>query len=449
MKRAIALLLLLGAAAMLALNLPGQLSYDSVSQLYQGRTGIYDSWHPPVMAWLLGLFDAAGSGPALFVLLNAVLLAGSWGLLLHLAKAADWRALALLFLMLLTPQFLLYQGTVWKDVLFADAAIAGFAALAAFAVARDWRWLAAFVILLSLAALTRQNGILLLPIGAIFLGWIARRQGRGGFRAAAAMLGLALLLTAGAGEVLSLRGDKGAGADAEIRRAQAYDLIGALVRAPDLALPALDQKDPALAALMRHDGVRLYSPRLNDTLEQSPALKNAIEAAPAGLVFSQWENLWLAHPGLYLAQRWPVFVWVLATPDVAQCHPAFVGIEGDPAQLRALGLTPRIRPQDHLLAVYTMALMGTPVLSHLTFLVLALLLLAALLRRRALPDLAIAGMLVGALAVTASYFVISIACDYRYLDFLDLAAMTAAFYWCLSGTQSAKNLRGRSGAFSS
>jgi hypothetical protein len=36
-----AAVLAIGFAAMLALNLPGQLSYDSVSQLLDGRSGHY------------------------------------------------------------------------------------------------------------------------------------------------------------------------------------------------------------------------------------------------------------------------------------------------------------------------------------------------------------------------------------------------------------------------
>ena len=39
---------------MLAITAPGYLSYDSVSQLGDARSGFYNSWHPPVMAWLLG-----------------------------------------------------------------------------------------------------------------------------------------------------------------------------------------------------------------------------------------------------------------------------------------------------------------------------------------------------------------------------------------------------------
>jgi hypothetical protein len=50
-----------------------------------------------------------------------------------------------------------------------------------------------------------------------------------------------------------------------------------------------------------------------------------------------------------------------------------------------------------------------------------------LFRRGAPADLAIAWLLVGAGLFTLTFFVISLACDYRYLYLLDLAAMTGAF----------------------
>ena len=70
--------------------------------------------------------------------------------------------------------------------------------------------------------------------------------------------------------------------------------------------------------------------------------------------------------------------------------------------------------------------MGTPVLSHLSSLALAVLFLALLIRRGASADIAIAGLLAASLLFALSFFVVSIACDYRYLYFLDLAAMTGA-----------------------
>jgi hypothetical protein len=57
-----------------------------------------------------------------------------------------------------------------------------------------------------------------------------------------------------------------------------------------------------------------------------------------------------------------------------------------------------------------------------------------LLRRRQAEDIAMAFMLIGAFAFTLSFFVISIACDYRYLYALDLSAMFAAFYVALNPT---------------
>jgi hypothetical protein len=426
---------------MLALNLPGQMSPDSISQLLEGRRGHYESWHPPVMAWLLGLFDALWPGPALFVLFDAGLLLGAWLLLLRLSKRPGWGAFAVATVLLLTPQFLLHQGTVWKDMLFTDSAIAAFACLAI--AAAHWQartiWLALSLPLFVLAALTRQNGLVLLPAAALALGWIAFHQS--GWRAAIAhgiggLLLTALLFVCGT-SALALRSDGGDGLRAEIVRAQAFDLIGALKHSPGLALPLLDRADPSLSQLMRSDGARLYSPVLNDTLEQSPDLMEAVSGAPASLLFAQWKELVLDHPGLYLATRWPVFVWTVAAPDVSQCHPAFVGIEGDAVQLKALGMVPRIRPRDHLLADYARAWMGTPILSHLTFAILATLLLMLLLLRRRTCDIAMAGMLAGALLFAASFFIVSIACDYRYLDFLDLAALTGAFYWAASSPSGA------------
>jgi hypothetical protein len=132
----------------------------------------------------------------------------------------------------------------------------------------------------------------------------------------------------------------------------------------------------------------------------------------------------LQHPALYLKVRWPVFHWVLAPPDLLQCHPDVVGVDGPKDVLNALGLKEQIRPQDRFLYFYVMRFVGTPILSHLLFAALAFGSLVLLLRRGQGSDIAIAGLMAGALIFALSFYVISIACDYRYLYFLDLAAMT-------------------------
>ena len=71
-RRLLALLLAVGAAASLGLNWPGQFSPDSVWQLQQGRAGVFNSWHPPVMAALLGLFDRLAPFGLAFAQLEAM-----------------------------------------------------------------------------------------------------------------------------------------------------------------------------------------------------------------------------------------------------------------------------------------------------------------------------------------------------------------------------------------
>ena len=164
-----AAILAAGFAAMLALNLPGQMSYDSVSQLFDGRFGTYNSWHPAVMAWLLGLFDAVLPGTGLFVVFEAAMLALAFAL--SLRRNAGWGAAA---------------GRAWHCADAAIPAVPGHgvegcavrrrlcsclrAAGARGRVSKSRTrlvLLALFFLALSLAALARQNGLVLLPVGAV------------------------------------------------------------------------------------------------------------------------------------------------------------------------------------------------------------------------------------------------------------------------------------------
>ena len=130
--RAVALALLAaGWVATVAANWPGHLSYDSILQLLQGRSGRYNTWHPPVMAWLLGLGDAVVPGTGLFIAFDAALAFGAMAGVLRLARGPiRWPAAAVGAAVVLSPQMLIYQAIVWKDVLFADGAVAGFVCLA-------------------------------------------------------------------------------------------------------------------------------------------------------------------------------------------------------------------------------------------------------------------------------------------------------------------------------
>ena len=434
------LLIVVGFSLSLFLNLPGQLSYDSVLQLLQGRTGVYNTWHPPVMAWLLGIGDALVPGAALFVIFQSLLGFGTFLVLCAFhGRKAGWSAACLALAIILSPQLLLYQGIVWKDVLFADSAVAGFVCLAH--VPRVWpnsarrmTWSALALALLCLSALTRQNGFLVLPLAAGAFGWITmRRSGsvRTGIIIGAAALATSAILVVLATSALNLRSDGDSGPREQLTLLQLYDLSGAVAAESAFPLGHLERSEPVLARLIRTEGAHLYTPVRIDPIASSLTLQNELRTANIDALGADWLTLLAAHPGTYLRNRAQVFWWVLATPDIFQCRPLFVGVEGPPNALKALGLSARRTQADNRLQSYGLSLLNTPVFSHLAFGGVALLAMALLLRRRRPEDIAMAAMLCAVWAFTASFFVISIACDYRYLYFLDLSALVALFYLSL------------------
>jgi hypothetical protein len=428
--------LVAGFVATAAINWPGHLSYDSILQLQQGRTGLYNTWHPPVMAWLMGLGDAVLPGSGLFVLFQTAMAFGGLAALLLLPdQKAGWRSAVTAALLILLPQMLLYQGLVWKDVLFADAAVAGFAALAWSGRYRVGAVAVSFVLLI-LAALTRQNGLVLLPFAAGAWGWMLVREGVPARRAAAAGLAALVLLGAAhqaASALLKLRSDGNPGPEEQVRLLQAYDLSGALAREPGLALPTLNDDDPVLERVLREKGAKLYTPVRNDPLAADPEVSNALGNSDPVAIGAAWREAFLAHPWLYVRVRAAAFAWVFATPDQAACRPVFVGVEGPADAMAALKLPARRDGRDRMLDRYGKAFFGTPVWSHIAYALLAAGCLVVLLRRRQEADVAVAAMLLSAFAFVVSFFFISIACDYRYLYFLDLSALAAVLYLSADG----------------
>jgi hypothetical protein len=433
---ATAAVVLFAAAVCFILNFPGHLSYDSVVQLSEGRTGVYSGEHPPVMSWLLGLADAVRPGAALFVAFDVAMIYGALLALVWLGRPKPWVAV-LAALLALLPQLSVYPAIVWKDVLFGGSLIAGYACLVWAAAqwsapARRWPCLAASLAFLVLAALARQNGAVALPVAALAVAWIAARSGGGIWRAAGfgvGFLGLAgVLVVAGAG-ALSMHVVKSPDASAEAWQAlELSDIVAATVRDPHLELPVLHARAPGLEADVRTRGVRAYSPVRVDTLEPAFVELGDGDDSRAPVIAAQWRDLVARHPLLYLQLRLTAFRWVLTTPQPDACGLVETGVDGPPEEMSLAGLKPRQTSRDNAIGDYALAFAGTPVFSHLAYGGVSLACLAWLLRRRRPADIAAAGMIVSALAFAASFAVISIACDYRYLYALDLTAIAAALY---------------------
>ncbi len=442
------IILAAGLVIMLAANLPGHLSVDSVIQLYEGRTSLRQTWAPAIVSWLLGFFDEILVGTGLFVTASGALLTFSLISLLDLRGKATWFTPAAALAMIVTPQFMLYQGIVWKDVLFANLAVAGFIALAH--AARGWDQgkipipllaaLACFV----LATLVRQNGVIVTVVAAAALGWMSRgrglrvalRWGLGGLVLTLAIAALVGMAVQPKGVSPKLRPDKAP------RILQHYDVIGAAAHDRSIRLDIIAAADPTARDILLGRGVAAYSPARVETLDVDETVRKTLWRVPDAAMAEQWSDILRHHTGAYLAHRIDVFWRVLATPDLVRCLPVHVGVVGPPQMLEALQVTGGQDPQDAAMARYAERFFPTPVYSHLLYAVMAVALAGVFLWRRAPSDGPMAGLLVGALGFATSFFVISVACDYRYLYVLDLAAMTAALYLSLDPSLGRRRRRG-------
>lgn len=428
----------LGGLAIFLVNFPGSMEDDSFVQLLEGRAGSYGNWHPPVMSWLLGVSDSLIGPPAGWYTAFQMLMAfGGLAGVLWLPKRVSWAAVPFAIVILLLPQFSMLQAVVWKDALFANAVFAGFASMAFAAL--NWQherrriaFLVASAAFLALAVLTRQNGIVVLPCATLALYVVARRlegHWKNGLGYGGALAGLCLAMAFAGNMALQLRADGSPAQQEQFKILRLYDITGMVYRDLGVPLDVLDREAPRLAAIIRTEGVARWSPIKNDTLEVSPRIVAALDATPAQVLARQWRALIWHYPERYLAVRAELFRWVFQPPDVGLCHPFHVGDEGDPGDLKELGIQPRLDARDVALWHYgDFFQFHTPVFSHALWALLGIALLFALIRRRESADIVLAGLIGSAFVFTATFFVISIACDYRYLYIIDLSALAGALY---------------------
>ena len=430
-----------GFLVMLAFSLPGQMTYDSLAQLHEGRAGVRETWGPAAYAAVLGFFDHLSAGTALYVTASALVLFLALAAVITLRPRTSWWGVACAGLLVLSPALLIYQGIVWKDVLFANLAVAGFVLLAA--IARDWEadeaegrrpWLAlaGLVLLLALAAQVRQNGLVVAVIAAGVMAWTVRGRGRGA-SLVWGLGGLVSVVVASAiiGWLATPAHTAQPGTDPGLRILQHYDIVGAVAHDPKLRLEDIAATSPATEDIIRKRAAHLYSPERIDYLALDRVSSRALWQTPQAVISAQWRDLILHHPVAYLRHRMGAFRWVFMTPSIDSCSPIAVGVTGPAALAASLQINVGSDPSDQSLSNYASWLLDTPAFSHLAYALVALAVAVALMFRRQPQDVAVAGLMVAALGFTASFFVISLACDYRYLYFLDLAALTGLFYLAL------------------
>jgi hypothetical protein len=434
-RTALRAVLTVGLLVVLGANLPGHLSYDSVAQLYEGHFHIRETWGPALYAWVLGFFDGFIPGSSLYVTVSAALFFGALAAMADLRPRISWWGVPMAVLVVLTPQVMVYQGIVWKDVMFANCAVAGFVMVAwAGRVwpdrVRRWTLLIAALVLMAAGSQVRQNGIVAGGFAALALGWIAARGSwRRGIGWAAGAL-VALVLVGQMETALSEppRTPKDTALSTGLRIVQSYDVLGAIAMDPSYKADKLAAANPAATAIVRARAKADYSGRRVDFIDRDTAIQSGMNGLPDKAFAQQWADLITHHPGLYLRVRWEDFRWVFASPVIDWCLPVYVGVDAPAEKMAPLRLAHRWVQSDLMLFNYSTWFFDTPAMSHAFYFAVSLVLAGLFLWRRQDGDAPMAALQLAAMAFSASFFIISIACDYRYLYFSDLAALAGLIY---------------------
>ena len=425
--------IVLQAAAGLALGLPGHLSVDSIVQLYEARTLQFISFHPPMMSLLLRVLDSWFPGTALFVLLDQALLTASFVLLLaECGKPLGWLAALVAAVLVLNPVLIAFTGMVWKDVLMAHSAVLGYVCL--FVAARRpmgprrLAWALSAVLALTFAASLRQHALALAIPGVVYAAILLTdtRVGRWilALLLAAAAVGANVAIIAYADAVTA--GAKIPRTETGLRVLFLFDFAG--IAANGGTIP-----DPAVAAQVGTALVPFYAPPLHTALPD-PAPESALWRMGASEMKSIWFRSIVNSPGAYLSHRAANFgalLWKSGTPGLCTRAPFAFGVE--PAVfvpmlgrdiVPELGLRTGSSRREWVFQDFLLNL-PAPLFNHVFWATMLLAGAAALWRRgRAAPLVLLAA---GAVVFALGFAVVGIACDFRYLYVLPLAATVLLF----------------------
>lgn len=400
---------------------PGQLEVDALAQIVQGRTGAYSNWHPPLMAWLVGVMDQGRWGARIPTLLMITVYCMSWGFL-------SWRIPArgtstvLSVIGLLWPAYWAVLGQLWKDVWMAMGLLGAVAS--AWVLAPRWQGGALVVVFTGGcgAALLRHNGITAtLPLLVVMMvGLTDRQQPRWPWRwggvVAVALAHVASVSVLSWGVSVALRVEE------TFPQQQIFllDLAGISAGVGRNLYP-LPPNSKVPVAKIQHAYYQSDTREVDSLVGPHAPLKWVEDDAAVKALAAAWRAAIWRYPGQYLRHRAWLYARQLALigPDV--CYP----YEPD-SEYRSYTPT----AAWHELA-YTPGWVGRAVWAGLTdldplfagwpYLLLCAAVSGVYLVVRPIPVFAGAVSLSG-LSYGLAYFFVSVSCEYRYYYWMAIAA---------------------------
>jgi len=413
------------------LHFPGQATFDTFFFNDTATTEIYTSNQPPAMSALLAAVTLPG-----MLALQIALFSAAAVRVLALTGSALRVQLALLAVLFLFPVLLIYMGIVWKDVLFAHGALLAVVLLPADAPNRHWRLLAASAAILAVAAAVRQQAMIVAVVAVLYLLCAAGMPGlRRTARWAAALLWLAVfsLSSLGIRTAVQASGDTTAALayQGPIRQLAMFDLGGIMARVPGIEFPAIAARAPGIPIAHRPTRERVveqlgrYAPDRQDYMAEPDAQPHLWIVPEAWL--ADWRTNVRAYPLDYIAHRLDATSWLLGFHGPEKCLPFAVGIPPTPEYMvAALGVAAGVSARARALGDLGAAsqLLFRPWL----YAGLSVAVIACLLARGARPHGPVIALQACGLLYAASYLLIGIACDFRYVYFTVVAALFGAAY---------------------
>ncbi|WP_277982344.1 hypothetical protein [Sphingomonas faeni] len=409
--RHIALVATALCVASLALFWPGVAMYDTVAQYKQVLSGVYDDWHPPAMARAWALLAPLGSAatPMLVLQLGTYWL-GLGLIAAALARAGRSRSAVAIIVIGLLPPFLGWQGVVLKDAQLTGAMLGACGLVGWYRLSHRPMPRALWVptaLLLAYAVLVRANAVfIVVPL-------VVTLAPRPAGTVAKIITGLiAVVVVLGVAPVVNHQILRAQRSGVESTQAL-FDLAGIAARVPDGTAIGLTRAE-AETVVARHCASPFFWDPLGDDAHCGTTMAR-LRALPAGTLYLTLAGSALHHPIAYAAHRfahlnstdrWLVPLhWPSAAPPTLS-EPNTIGLASPNAAARHW---------ESLTAMIVETPLGWPI----SWIVIAITALATGLSRPPHPardpvrDLATA-LLVSALALEASFAVLSIASDLRY-----------------------------------
>jgi hypothetical protein len=416
---------------------PGFLSYDSIVQLDQARTGAFGGGQPPVMGLVWRLCDAIIAGPLLMLVIQTACFVTGAHMLLRRWLAPRTAAIATVAVAWFPPVASLL-AVIWKDSQMVSWLVLGIAMLGS--PRRDVR-LGGLALCAVSSAMRFNAPVVVLVVVTLLFVWDPAVRGIRRYAVAACAW---LVITAAAlGANVALAADAG-GADPWHDGIALLDLVGTIREADPLSdaeLRADLEGTPLLATADIQAAARRDDPvadvpaaerRAFGGGDHVPALwvtTRHVFASPASddqraAIGRAWRHVVLGHPGAFLTYRWAVFrdLVHLDDDDIGpNAYVAFVDTNAVASVDGVLGHNAAPSKLQGVLRRAMYSLGSTWLFRPVVYLVLALLLAPVWLRDRTLAALALSG-----LANEVALFAVAPTTDFRYSAWLVIAMLLVA-----------------------